>query len=131
MSDIIEITATPRSTFILVEGVGMWTVDQVMRHFHNLDREVYAMRVRNGRVRVLADMSRAQVQTAEVARLMTSETARIYREHDRVAVIVATKLVAIQIKRTSRLYDLQTFEDRSPALAWLASEAPSAFSPGA
>lgn len=129
MSNMLEINTTPNAPYILVEGSGMWTVEQVQQHFVNLDRNVRAMRARCGTVRVLADMSRAQVQTAEIAQMMNSETARIYRQHDRVAVIVATKLVAIQIKRTPKIHDLQTFEDRALALAWLQA-AVAAASPG-
>jgi len=131
MSNSIEINTTPNAPYILVEGEGMWTVDQVQRHFHDLERNIRAMRARCGTARVLADMRHAQVQTAEVVQVMISETARIYREHDRVAVIVATKLMAMQVKRSSTVHDRQTFEDHAQALAWLVSQIPAPPSLGA
>jgi hypothetical protein len=50
-------------------------------------------------------------------------TSRIYRDDDRVAVLCAAALLALQIKRAANVRQLATFHEMAPALAWVRQEA--------
>jgi hypothetical protein len=122
MTNSLNISAAPGEPFILVTGKGLWTADQFDRHFRALDRELRAMRARAGHARVLVDLSGALVQTAEATAVMNHWTARIYSPRDEVAVVCATTLQAMQIKREARDYRRMIFPDKKAALAWLLSD---------
>lgn len=122
MTNIITITAAQGDPFILVTGHGLWSADYFEQHFRALDRELRAMRVRNGFARVLVDLSGSLVQTTEAAAVMNHWTARIYRPKDEVAVICGTTLLTMQVRREARIYERRIFTEKAPAMAWLLSD---------
>lgn len=123
MPNSLSISIPAGQAYILVTGSGLWTPDQVETHFGKLDRELRAMRARVGGARVLVDLRKAKVQTAEAAEKMKSWTGRIYRAEDQVAVICGTALLSMQIKHQAKVYNLRTFTDRQAATAWLLADA--------
>ena len=109
---------------VRVVGSGMWSAELVERHFGNLEEVLREVRRKHGRARTLVDLRDAAVQTAETALAMNRGTGRIYRPTDRVAAICATSLLAMQIRRTAQVHQLETFVDPQQAVQWLLSDEP-------
>lgn len=105
--------------FATVAGAGMWTPAQAEAHFRDLDRAITRLRRIHGSVRVLVDLREASVQTAETAGVVRNWTGRIYRGVDRVAVVCATALLAMQMKRAADIETLATFHEIELARAWI------------
>lgn len=124
MNNMLSFAVGPGRKYIRVTGSGLWTADQAETHFHKLGIALRKMRAELGRALVLVDLREALVQPAATTVAMTRETARIYEVRDRVAVVCATALLAMQIKRVAAVYDLATFTDCDAALAWLCMRDP-------
>ena len=119
MPNSLSISASVRQPYVTVTGKGFWTPASLEQHYRRLDRDLRAMRARAGSARVLVDLSEAAVQTAETAAVMQRWTASIYRETDQVAVICATQLLAMQVRRQAQIRNLKTFTGKQEAIAWL------------
>jgi|GEM_PF-2432291 len=107
--------------YVTVAGSGMWTAERAEQHFRNLQYAVLKLRREHRRVLVLVDLRAAAVQTPETAAIIHAWTGRIYRSVDRVAVVCATALLALQIKRASDIETLATFHELAAAEAWIGS----------
>lgn len=107
--------------FVTVSGSGMWSPARTETHFRELDHVVLKIRREHSSVRVLVDLREASVQTAETAAIVREWTTRIYRTADRVAVVCATALLALQIKRAAHVETLATFHEIEPAMTWIGS----------
>lgn len=108
-----------RAGAVTVVGSGMWSPERTTAHFVELERAVLKLRRAHGRVRVLVDLRGAAVQTAETAAVVRAWTGRIYRAADRVAVVCATALLALQIRRAADIATLATFHEIEPARTWI------------
>jgi hypothetical protein len=102
-----------------VSGAGLWAPTLADRHFRELHQLVLRRRAAQQSVLVLVDLTQAPVQTVETAQVIHEQTGRIYREADRVAVVCATMLLALQIKHAAKIGNMSTFEAVEPALLWL------------
>ncbi len=122
MTNRLAISAAQGDPFILVTGCGLWSPDDVERHFRALDKALRIMRARVGAARVLVDLSDAAVQTAEATAVMNHWTSRIYRARDQVALICGTTLLAMQIRREAKIYQRVLFRKKPEAIAWLLSD---------
>ncbi len=105
--------------FVTVSGSGMWSAARAEAHFRELEHTILKIRREHGSVRALIDLREASVQTTETAAIMREWTTRIYRVADRVAVVCATALLALQIKRAANVETLATFHEIEPAMTWI------------
>lgn len=122
MNNPLSFTGAPGDPFIQVTGTGLWSPADIERHFRELDRVLRTMRTRQGFARVLVDMSGAKVQTAEAAAALDRWTGLAYRERDEVAVICTSTLLAMQTRRTTKIYYRAVFTEKSSAIVWLLSD---------
>jgi len=104
---------------VTVTGTGMWSAAHAAAHFQELERAVLKLRREHGSVRVLVNLRGAAVQTRDTAAVMRAWTGRIYRVADRVAVVCATALLALQIKRHAEIDTMATFHELAAAQAWV------------
>lgn len=109
----------PRSNLIQIWGSGLWSRAEVDAHFDELDGEIRQKRTRFPHIRVLVDIRESGVQTQDTAEGVTLGTRRIYREGDRIAIIVASSLVKMQMRRAVEHRELQIFISPSAAVTWL------------
>jgi hypothetical protein len=122
MNGDLSFTVDERAALVRVTGRGMWSAERTATHFNTLDKALQRMRRQRGGARVLVDLREATVQTAQTAEVMKQWTARIYRDVDRVAVVCATALLALQIKHSAQVPDLATFLQVEPAQAWVLAD---------
>ena len=95
-----EIARNERSGILRIGKVGMQHAEQVDRYLDVLERIVTETRARFGRIRVLADLRHAPVRTQEAADRMRAGNLRLYRAGDRIALIVESSLLKMQVRRT-------------------------------
>ena len=107
------------TSLIRVLGTGIWSAERAETHFRNLERAVKAVRLEHGKVNVLVDLREASVQPSETAAVIHDWTMRIYSEADRVAIVCATSLLALQMRRGVNIAPLATFHEIEAALRWL------------
>lgn len=119
MSGSLSFVIDDEEGLIRVAGRGMWTPEQAAIHFIELHRAILGLRAIRKPVLVLVDLREAAVQTAEVAEAVRDGTSRIYRDADHVAVVYASTLVILQIKRAARVPNLASFQDMDEAMTWL------------
>lgn len=122
MNNALSFTAAPGEPFIQVTGTGLWSPAEIERHFRALDKVLRPLRVRHGFARILIDMSEAKVQTVDAAAALDRWTGLTYRERDEVAVICTSTLLAMQTRRTAKIYHRAVFTERTAAIAWLLSD---------
>lgn len=108
--------------FIRVCGTGVWTPEQASVHFVKLRQAVEGLRAIRQPVLVLVDLSGAALQPSEVTEAVSHGTGRIYSDADFVAVVVASILLGVQIKRASQARNVTLFGEIDGALAWLAAK---------
>jgi len=104
--------------YVSVQGTGYWSPAYVDEHFSELGTMLD--RVRKARkVRVLVELTQAAVQGEETARRVSHWTAKLYREEDRVAIVLASSLLKAQMRRVAIIADRELFLSRTAALTWL------------
>jgi hypothetical protein len=108
-----------RDGVIRVVGEGVYTADQARRHFVALRKTVARVRSERSRVKVLVDTSHGAVQTAEVVAIIENGTRGLYRSGDRVALIVASMLHKVQMRRITDSSITELFLSESAAMTWL------------
>ncbi|WP_041391678.1 hypothetical protein [Sphingobium sp. SYK-6] len=113
-----------RDGCVRVFGAGLWSPDEAQAHFRALEQTILKLRRERAPVRVLVNLREAAVQTAQTADLMRTWTARIYRAADRVAVVCATTLLALQIRHVANVPNLATFQDVFLAEEWIGEPDP-------
>lgn len=122
MNNALSFNAAPGDPFIQVTGTGLWSPTEIERHFRALDKVLRPIRTRHGFARLLIDMSEAKVQTADAAAALDRWTGLTYRERDEVAVICTSTLLAMQTRRTAKIYHRAVFTEKTAAIAWLLSD---------
>jgi hypothetical protein len=95
---LLQISETRR--FICIKGNGHFTAEEVADHFHKLELMILERRASCEDVRVLIDLRGAATQTNAIAMSIAEATNRIYSgSTDRVAIVVASALLKLQLKR--------------------------------
>jgi hypothetical protein len=108
-----------RDRYLRVTGKGLWSAAFIDSHFGGLQRQVAAMRALHGHARVLVNLCTATIQTPETAERIRHWTGLIYKERDRVAIVLASSLLKSQMRRVTIIADRELFLSETNALAWL------------
>jgi len=104
--------------YIAVQGTGCWSPEYLDAHFADL-AGLLGRRRRDRQVLVLVDLTRAGVQSDETAERIRYWTANLYRQSDRVAIVLASSMLKAQMRRYVMVADRELFLSRTAALAWL------------
>jgi hypothetical protein len=115
----LSIDADRIDGIIHVTGIGFWTPEQVDRHFGQLRRVIDARRVPGDDVRVLVDLRAAPAQSPETAARIGLATETIYEASDRVAIVLASSLAKLQMRRVVQRARHEMFISPDAALTWL------------
>jgi hypothetical protein len=108
-----------RSRIVRVIPEGIWTDEIMTRHFDELRSLFARSRAENGRVRVLSDMRGAGVQQQGITRRINDFADQYHEAHDRLAVIVSSSIVKLQIRRIVTKCPTEAFLSPSAAETWL------------
>lgn len=106
---------------IEVRGSGIWSPVYADAHFMRLQFALVQLRHAKGVARVLVDLSEAMVQPADTAARVKYWTGKLYREGDRVAMVVASSLLKIQMRHAVAITAFEVFISDRAARLWLSA----------
>jgi hypothetical protein len=115
---LYEIVRDDRVRIVRVNSVAVQQLADVDRYLTILGDVVRDARLRFGKVRVLADLRNSPIRTQEAAERMRTGNLALYRDGDRVALIVESSLLKMQLRRTLVEYQ-NIFLSPSAAETWL------------
>ena len=104
---------------IRVGGIGIQRVEDADRYLAELGRTVAAMRARIGVVRLLADLRNSPVRSQPVAERIRLGNLSLYRPGDRVALLVESSLMKMQLRRNLVPEYQNIFMSVNAAETWL------------
>jgi hypothetical protein len=116
---LYDIELDPQGCLIMVRTRGFWSVEDVDAYFGVLNELVSASRARFGRVKLLADVTEAPIQSPEVAGRFAMGNAIFREPGDKMALITGSSLQKMQIRRALTSDRTQVFVSRSAALMWI------------
>ncbi|GGB39383.1 hypothetical protein GCM10011380_31100 [Sphingomonas metalli] len=114
----ITTTYTRATNFLRVVGRGFWTMDYVAEHMVEFERILDEARTR-GRTRTLVDIRLAAVQSPDVAGYVHGVIRDMYRPPDKAAILVASNLALLQMKRGLNPVTHAAFLSFDEAMRWL------------
>ena len=115
---LYEIVRDDRLKILRISSVAVQHIDEVDRYLRVIGDIVRDARLRFGRVRVLADLRNSPVRTQEAAERLRMGNLALYRSGDRVALIVESSLLKMQLRRTLVEYQ-NIFLSPHAAETWL------------
>jgi hypothetical protein len=115
---LYEIVRDDRLKILRVNRVAVQQLADVDRYLAVVGGIVRDARLRFGQVRVLADLRNSPIRTQEAAERMRVGNLGLYRVGDRVALIVESSLLKMQLRRTLVEYQ-NIFMSPSAAETWL------------
>jgi hypothetical protein len=118
----ISVHLGPIDGIIRIEGRGFLTATQLARMFVELGTFVDGRRARREPVRVLVDNRQILIHSSDAADRIQQDTGHVYRENDRVAVVVESTLARMQFRRVLDPTTHRLFVSEEAAFAWLTSE---------
>jgi hypothetical protein len=107
-------------------GAGFWSVRQATDYFADWRAIVRDIHSRGLSLHAIVDLREAQVQSNDVAAVIGSVTAEIYRTGDHIAMIVPTSLAKMQMRRVLDARYHEFFVSPDAADLWLDGKAGSA-----
>jgi hypothetical protein len=128
MGDVLTLTRPgytiqedDRCGIIRMRVYGFFDIPTLERHFAENDAVVRRWRTHGRLIRVLIEAVELLPHSPEGQACVQASTARIYAPGDRVAVLVSSSLVKMQMRRALRQGDLiDFFVSEKAAMAWLA-----------
>lgn len=115
---LYEIARDDRLKILRINQVAVQNIHEVDRYLAVLGEVVRDARLRFGRVRVLADLRNSPIRTQEAAERLRMGNLALYRTGDRVALIVESSLLKMQLRRTLVEYQ-NIFLSLNAAETWL------------
>jgi hypothetical protein len=116
---IYRIFLDERLGVIRTDVCGFWEADDGVIYFDQLARFIDIARRRFGSVKVLVDRRESPIQSAAVAAQMRTANARLYRPEDRLAIVVDSSLLLMQLRRLFSHAGSRAFLSSEEAEAWL------------
>jgi hypothetical protein len=115
----LTISLDPATNLIRVVGRGFWSLAYVSNHLREFEKVLFQARRSDRPSRTLVDLREAPVQAPDVAACLHSAVSRMYRPPERAAIVVASSLVKIQMKRGFNPETHAVFLSLKAAELWL------------
>jgi hypothetical protein len=110
-----------QANIIRVLGRGLWSERYARAHFEELEWTLQRTRATRAPVRVLVDIREAAVQTPETTQCLADATDRLYKPGDRIAIVVASSLLKLQMRRATNASIHEIFISLNAAETWLSA----------
>lgn len=107
---------------VVVTCFGFWTEEDIERYFHDLGDKIAQARRDRPNVRALIDLREAMVQDPGVMANLRQKVSRHYIQGDKVALVLQSVLLKLQMKRSVAIYEIDYFDDLSAAKQWLTTD---------
>ena len=104
---------------LIVRVEGMWTLPEVARYGREAGPQFEAARIRAGSLRLLVELSRTEVLSQNILAPLAKAGMQFAREDDRVALVVASSLMKLQMRRMIGEAPANIFVSEQAARMWL------------
>lgn len=118
----ITMDVDPVSGRINVIGTGYWSPSYIDSHFKRVADLVRSHRSAGIPIRVLVDLRKSDVQSRDTIEHLGRNTAQIYNAGDKVALLMASSLGTMQMRRAAHGTPPGFFASLEDAEDWLAAE---------
>jgi hypothetical protein len=105
----VPLTIQKHADHIAVAGTGLYTLLEAQEHFRDLSAVIGEYRKAKRAIRVLVDLRDGAPQIPEVVSHIEKVNQIIFREGDRVAIIVLSALLKFQVKRIHARFESEAF----------------------
>jgi hypothetical protein len=119
----VPLTVQQHADHIAVAGSGLYTLVEAQEHFRELSTMIGQCRVAKRAIRVLVDLRGGAPQSPEVVAHIEKVNQIIFREGDRVAIIVVSALLKFQVKRIHVRFESEVFVSEAAAKEFLFRDA--------
>ncbi len=109
------------SGLIRVNGLGFWNSGEIDVILDGIARLVGVARSQSEQVRVLIDLGDNGAQMGDTVDRLKKRSASIYATGDRIAIVLRSSLLKMQVARVERSAESRTFSTVEEAEGWLAS----------
>lgn len=116
---MFHFTFEPASGILYVKVVGAWTMPEVERYGREAGGRFADARKAAGSLRLLVDLSEAEILSQSVIDPLARAGMQYARPDDRVALVVASTLLKLQMKRMIGDAPTPIFLSTRDAAAWL------------
>lgn len=116
---MIEFTIDEQTGIIRIVGVGRWTLADVDAFFAKLEPVLTDLRRLGRPVRMLSDVSGAEVQSPEIEARINLHSSRLYRPGDRSALVVKNSVHKAHVRDATTSQAAALFCSHSAAQTWL------------
>jgi hypothetical protein len=113
-----ELVYDPTAGIVRTMVRGFWSLDDADAYFRRLGILIHTARREFGHARVLVDRRGCPVQSAEVAQRMSRANRDLFPT-DRLAIVVDSNLVRMQMRRLFSHQGSQAFLSYEAAMTWL------------
>lgn len=107
---------------VRISAGGLWDADTSDRFFAVQEPINALARARRPQIRVLFDLTKAIPQMSNSAERITLGNRTLYQPQDRIALVVPSMLVRLQLRRMFSVGVIDFFTDPQAAIAWLLSD---------
>ncbi|HEX7782656.1 MAG TPA: hypothetical protein VF509_07595 [Sphingobium sp.] len=116
---MIEVSIDERTGIIRTVGTGRWTAEEVDAHFMKLGDIISDVRRRGQVVRILSDVSGAEVQSPAIEARINALSGKLRQPGDRSALVVKSSLLKVHVREVADCQDLALFCSAAAAETWL------------
>lgn len=114
-----RIETNPASNKIVVKIIGFWEAGIAERFLRDLAQTAQNVRQAHGRIRLLFDLTKADVLLPALAEHMRDGGRSLRQPDDRVAIVTESALATMQVKRLTGPQELKIASSVEEAEAWL------------
>jgi hypothetical protein len=115
---MIELSFDEATGIVRTVGIGRWTAAEVDAHFEALAELLARLRGEGRSIRILSDVTRAEVQTPAIEARISAHAARVRRPEDRVALVVKTNLLKVHVRKAGAPSTTELFCSHAAAEMW-------------
>ena len=98
---------------VVITCFGFWTEEDIERHFHDLGDKIAQAR---------RDRPNVHAGDPGVMANLRQKVSRHYIQGDKVALVLQSVLLKLQMKRSVAIYEIDYFDDLSAAKQWLTTD---------
>lgn len=109
----------PASGILCVRVAGMWTMPEVERYGREVGARFAAARAQAGALRLLIELSRTEILSQNLLAPLAEAGMRYSQPDDRVAMVVTSSLMKLQMKRMVGDTPVSIFVSEGAARTWL------------
>lgn len=115
---MLKVTYAIGDTWIDVAASGVWSPRDLERCYRELSVAINLMQSVGSPVRIIADLTQADIQSQNITDIVVQLTESLFSDKIRIAIVVSSVLMKLQIKRIVRGAQSAIFFGTADARLW-------------